>query len=306
MGTAPTTPTTPSTLQDHYPSRVAHEPRFIERVDPVVWGGPEDGPLSAEQLEQFRRDGCLIVEGVFTPEEITEFNTRLDELSRDPEARAREGTITEPESDEVRSVFDVHRGDPVFRQVAADRRIADIPRQILASEVYIHQSRINFKPGFAGKEFWWHSDFETWHTEDGMPRMRALSASITLTDNYEVNGPLMVVAGSQNTFVSTVGETPDDNYKSSLKRQKVGVPDEESLARLISDGEILTMTGKAGSVVFFDCNVMHASAGNITPFPRSNVFLVYNSVENALEEPFAASKPRPGFLANREVTPIGR
>ena len=292
------------TIRDAYPTRVASEPRFVKRIDPVVWGGPEDGPLSAEQLEQFERNGCLIVEGVFSQDEVVQFNTRLDELSRDPQVRADESTITEPESNEVRSVFDVHKGDPVFKPTAEDPRVADIARQILGSQVYIHQSRINFKPGFAGKEFWWHSDFETWHAEDGMPRMRAVSASITLTDNYEVNGPLMIVAGSQHTFVATVGETPDDHYKSSLKRQQIGVPDEEGLERLINRGEILTMTGKAGSVVFFDCNVMHASAGNITPFPRSNVFLVYNSVENTLEEPFAAGNPRPEFLASRDFTPV--
>jgi ectoine hydroxylase len=293
------------TMHDHYRTRVGSQPEFIERVDPVVWGGPEDGPLSAEQLQQFERNGCLIVEGVFGRDEVDGFNTRLDEMSRDPDVRDDESTITEPESNEVRSVFDVHKNDPLFKATAEDPRVADIARQILGSQVYLHQSRINFKPGFAGKEFWWHSDFETWHAEDGMPRMRAVSASITLTDNYEVNGPLMIVAGSQRTFVTTVGETPEDHYKSSLKRQRIGVPDEESLARLISDGEILTMTGRAGSVVFFDCNVMHASSGNITPFPRSNVFLVYNSVENTLAEPFGASKPRPGFLASRDFTPVG-
>ncbi len=293
-----------TTQQDLYPTRVGTRPEFIKRVDPVVWGGVEDGPLSAEQLQQFERNGCLIVEGVFSPDEVDACNTRLDEMSRDPRVRDDEGTITEPESNEVRSVFDVHKADPVFKPTAEDPRVADIARQILGSQVYIHQSRINFKPGFAGKEFWWHSDFETWHAEDGMPRMRAVSASITLTDNYEVNGPLMIVGGSQNTFVSTVGETPEDHYKSSLKRQQIGVPDEESLERLINRGEIHTMTGKAGSVVFFDCNVMHASAGNITPFPRSNIFLVYNSVENTLEEPYAAGKPRPEFLASRDFTPL--
>src|SRR3546814_10756649 len=44
-------------------------------------------------------------------------------------------------------------------------------------------SRLNYKPGFKGKEFYWHSDFETWHVEDGMPQMRALSMSILLAEN---------------------------------------------------------------------------------------------------------------------------
>jgi ectoine hydroxylase len=45
---------------------------------------------------------------------------------------------------------------------------------------------------------------------------------------------------------------------------------------------------------------MHGSNGNITPYPRSNVFFVYNSVENTLGEPFAAEHERPWFLGSRE------
>ena len=62
--------------------------------------------------------------------------------------------------------------------------------------------------------------------------------------------------------------------------------------------------GRAGSLVLFECNVMHGSNGNITPDPRSNVFFVYNSVENVPEAPFAAGRPRPDFIATRDVRPI--
>ena len=56
--------------------------------------------------------------------------------------------------------------------------------------------------------------------------------------------------------------------------------------------------------MFFDCNVMHGSNGNITPQPRRNVFFVYNSVDNALEEPFAAPQPRPEHIASRDFRPL--
>lgn len=59
------------------------------------------------------------------------------------------------------------------------------------------------------------------------------------------------------------------------------------------------MIAKAGSVVFFDCNTMHGSAGNISPWARSNVFMVYNSVENVLGEPKYGLKPRPEHIATR-------
>ncbi|GHK05429.1 hypothetical protein SY2F82_72260 [Streptomyces sp. Y2F8-2] len=43
---------------------------------------------------------------------------------------------------------------------------------------------------------------------------------------------------------------------------------------------------------------------NITPFPRSNVFIVFNSVENAAVEPFAAPVRRPEFIGARDFTPV--
>jgi ectoine hydroxylase len=300
--------TTADTLRtDPYPTRVGDEPTLLRRTDPVAWGTADDGPLQTHEVDAFDRDGFLLLEDVFTADEVGGFRARLDELAADPAVRADERTVTELGSEEVRSIFEVHRTDEVFAALAADRRVADVARQLLGSDVYVHQSRINVKPGFVGEGFWWHSDFETWHAEDGMPRMRCLSASVTLTDNHPYNGPLMVIPGSQRTFVATVGETPDDHYKASLKRQEIGVPDHDSLRTLVDrHGGIQQLTGRAGSVVFFDANLMHASGGNLSPFPRSNVFLVFNSVENAVEEPFAAGSPRPSFVAAREVIPLGR
>ncbi|OZT78908.1 ectoine hydroxylase, partial [Marinococcus halophilus] len=140
--------------------------------------------------------------------------------------------------------------------------------------------------------------------EDGMPDMRALSCSIILTDNYEFNGPLMLIPGSQKWYVSCPGTTPEDNFKQSLKKQETGVPDNESMEWLTEQagGQIDRATGPAGSVLFFDCNTMHGSAGNISPYPRSNVFFVFNSVENKLVDPFSGQEPRPEFLANRQDT----
>jgi ectoine hydroxylase len=96
-----------------------------------------------------------------------------------------------------------------------------------------------------------------------------------------------------------VGETPEDHYRLSLKRQEYGIPDENSLAALVHENGIVAPTGRPGTVVIFDCNIMHGSNGNITPFPRANAFLVYNAVSNALGTPFGVAKPRPEFIAAR-------
>ena len=134
--------------------------------------------------------------------------------------------------------------------------------------------------------------------------MRAISCSINLTENYEFNGPLMVIPGSHKTYISCGGQTPDDHHKQSLKRQEIGTPDHKSLERMTRENTIFSAKGPPSSALFFDCNLMHGSSGNITPFPRSNVFFVYNSVHNKLVEPFSAKKPRPEYIASRETHPI--
>jgi ectoine hydroxylase len=283
---------------DPYASRIGGEAEFAERLDPVIWGSQE-GPLSPAELARFENDGFLVKQSLFDANEVAEMMDELERLPRCYTTRPQDEVVSEPESGVIRSIFRVHQSSPIFERIALDPRLRGTATQILGSEVYIHQSRINFKPAFDGRAFPWHSDFETWHVEDGMPRMRALSASVLLTENTPVNGPLMLIRGSHKAYVRCPGRTPDEHYKESLKYQSYGVPDPRSLTQLAEAGGLVQALGPPGSVVFFDCNTMHGSAGNISPYPRHNVFVVFNSVENRLMAPFCDQPPRPEFLAER-------
>ncbi|MEU1850882.1 ectoine hydroxylase [Streptomyces sp. NPDC019990] len=290
--TAPTT-----AVQDLYPTRGPAEV-VTPRRDPVVWGPYSPG------LESYERDGYLTDAHLLTAGETETYRTELDRLLHDPELHADERRIVEPRTREVRSVFEVHKISEVFAALVRDERVAGTARRILGSEVYVHQSRINVKPGFGASGFYWHSDFETWHAEDGLPRMRTVSVSIALTENLATNGSLMIMPGSHRTFVGCAGRTPKDNYKQSLQMQDAGTPSDGALTRLASEHGIALFTGRAGSATWFDCNCMHGSGDNITPYPRSNVFVVFNSVENPAVEPFAAPVRRPEFIGARDFTPV--
>lgn len=292
--------TAPATTADRYPSRHAPEPAISSRLDPVVYGGTDDGPLTDSQLSFFEDNGYLSLEHLLSQTEIGSYMMELQRLRADEQAKAAPEAVIEPESRELRSIFAVHNSSDVLRELCHHPRLVAIARQLLGGGVYIHQSRINYKSGFRGKEFFWHSDFETWHVEDGVPAMRMVSCSISLTPNTEHNGPLMLMPGSHHRFVSCVGDTPENHYKASLKRQEVGVPDDASLTQLAHEFGITSPKGLAGSVTFFDCNTMHGSNSNITPMPRSNVFVVYNSVDNTPADPFCGLAPRPNFIAERE------
>ncbi|MFF3260495.1 ectoine hydroxylase [Streptomyces sp. NPDC002932] len=289
---------------DLYPSRGAAE-MTTPRQDPVIWSAPgAPGPVAAKDLQGFERDGFLTVPQLIEPDEVSVYHAELERLIADPAVRADERSIIEPKSRDVRSVFEVHRLSEVFAKLVSDERVVGRARQILGSDVYVHQSRINVKPGFGASGFYWHSDFETWHAEDGLPNMRAVSVSIALTENYDTNGGLMIMPGSHKSFLGCAGETPKDNYKKSLQMQDAGTPSDEALTKMADRHGIRLFTGQAGSATWFDCNAMHGSGDNITPYPRSNVFIVFNSVENEAQEPFAAPIRRPEFIGARDFTPV--
>lgn len=115
-----------------------------------------------------------------------------------------------------------------------------------------------------------------------------MSCSISLTDNHPYNGSLMIMPGSQKTFVSCVGRTPDH----------------DSVSAMADRHGIAMMTGKAGSATFFDSNCMHGSGDNITPYSRSNIFLVFNSVANPCTAPYYAPTRRPEYIGARDFRPI--
>ncbi len=287
---------------DPYWSREKDDWEAIEREDPVVWN-EEPGPLTAREIAAFDRDGYYFADQLFSPAETVELLKEAQRLADKADPTAPE-TIIELEHRAVRSLFRVHRSNNIFRDVCKDPRIVDVVRHILGDEVYIHQSRINVKPAFYGKEFFWHSDFETWHIEDGMPRMRAVSVSLNLTENNEFNGPLMVIPGSHRLYIRCVGATPDRHFEQSLRKQEYGVPSPEAMQMLVHRGGIVAPKGPPGSALFFECNTMHGSVGNLSPYSRTNLFVVYNSVQNAVVDPFGDRAPRPDFLAERDIVPV--
>jgi ectoine hydroxylase len=293
-------PATQAANQDDYPTRLPQE-QWLERKDPTVWGrwSPE-APLTRAETNAFDKNGFIVLNGVFSPAEIAALQHESAGMRSGETKLAPENVITEPGSDEVRTVFRLDEQNALFDRLARDKRIAGRVSFLLGDDVYLHQSRLNYKPGFTGKEFYWHSDFETWHAEDGMPRMRAISASVLLTDNDALNGPLMLMPGSHRTFVACAGETPEDNHKTSLKRQEIGVPSQDSLTKMAQQFGVDYAAGRAGTVILFDCNTLHGSNGNITPFPRSNAFFVYNAWSNRVGAPYAAKAPRPAFLSSRD------
>jgi ectoine hydroxylase len=291
-------------VEDLYPSRIGGTEKIIQRKDPIVYGDKQSDvapPLDASQLYSYNENGYLVLSD-YMSEMVSPLQ---DEVNRLKKTMANnDELITEPDSRDIRSIFMPNAYSKLVDRFSRHPKVLNIARQLLDSDVYITQARVNVKPAFNGRSFAWHSDFETWHVEDGMPRMRAVTAWIMLTENNEFNGPLYVIPGSHKNYISCAGDTNKMNYTQSLKRQQAGIARPETMQRILQNLEIQSIHGSPGSMVFHDCNLLHASPDNISGMPRTVLMLVFNSCDNKLEKPFSYKSPRPIYLRNPDATAL--
>lgn len=230
-------------ILDRYNTRVTSQSVAVHRTDPVVWN-----PQMRTKYVDFEIEGFTHLDSVLDDHHVRGCLSEVRRWGEEPELHGDARIVREKGSSAVRSIFDIANLSSVVSDAIAESGAAEIAREILGSDVYIHESRLNYKPGFRGGAFYWHADFETWHAEDGMPAPRAVSASIALTDNHHFNGPLMVMAGSHRTFLQCGGSTLERYFEESLVEEipRVGVPSEKMIARIYDRRGIDVVTGAAG------------------------------------------------------------
>ncbi|WP_103071993.1 phytanoyl-CoA dioxygenase family protein [Aquimarina sediminis] len=253
-----------------------------------------------QQIDQYHDQGFLLIEDIFTKEEIHLMNKELPSILEDDSPRK-----VKESNGEIRSYYGAHQVNDIYKRLSSKKKLIDPVMQILESKVYIHQTKINFKKALRGEWWEWHQDYPYWKIEDGMTSPRVISVMIYLDDVTEFNGPLMVIPGSHKSGIASF----DDKQKFTSNVEKATwtganlkyTIDRSILKKGFEEDNVISVPGKAGSALFFHGNIFHASNCNISPFDRKTYIVTYNSVNNVLDR---VEKERPEYLSERDVTPI--
>ncbi len=267
--------------------------------------------LTQEEVKLYEDQGYVFLPNIFSNTEVEIMKEQLPKVFSEASPRR----IVEKEGEVVRSVYGLHHTNEVFNRLSRHPRLVDCAMQLLGSEVYIYQFKVNAKSAFAGDVWEWHQDYIFWQKEDSMPTARVMNAAVLLDDMTEFNGPIFLIPRSHDQGVIDLtprqsagnganGQNPYSGMPAWISNLTTGLKyslSREVIARLVRANGIVAPKGPAGSVLFFDANLVHASPGNLSPFDRAVAFLTYNSVENV---PPPVEKPRPDFLVDRQTTPI--
>jgi ectoine hydroxylase len=267
--------------------------------------------LTDRQIQAFRSNGFLLLENLFNEEETGLMNEELAVVSKmDSEKKILE------KNGGMRSFFAAHEEGDILNKATKVKKLVHPVKQLLASDVYLHQTKINSKHALTGDWWEWHQDFPYWHFEDGMPQPRVLTVMIFLDEANEFNGPMLLVPGSNraglvdpeaNDIDAEVNNEWFNNYQASKTYMSNVTSNlkytlkKETLASWITRNKIYPAKGPVGTVLLFDGLVFHSSSNNLSPWNRNAYLITYNSTDNTLQD---VESPRPNFLANRDFTPI--
>jgi ectoine hydroxylase len=238
--------------------------------------------LNDDLIARYACDGYLFFTCLMSAAELVPLRVGLARLA----ARRGPETVLEPHRPgAVKMVFGVDEHEEAYRRLRAHPCLLAPAERLLGARAYVYQSRVNFNSGFAGGGWGWHQDFNQWYRQDGLRRPDAVLAGVFLDDVTACNAPLMVIPGSHRGGHIYV---PD--------RMEI---DEELVAERASAGGIQPLIGPAGSVALLHPLTVHGSSPNITPWPRTICYFIYNSVENT-----DMTHPRGGSRCRTDFTPV--
>ncbi|MBT3628616.1 MAG: proline hydroxylase [Rhodospirillaceae bacterium] len=245
--------------------------------------------LNDIQLAQFERDGWLLLENLFSAEEIAAL---MDDVPRIFALR-RDEVVREKDGETPRTAFAAQNYSEPFRRLGLHPRLIEPVRQILDGPVYLHQFKINAKAAFDGDVWQWHQDYGTWQRDDGMPDSRALNIALFLEDVTTFNGPLMFIPASHKDGVHGAG------HDKATTSYPLWTLDQKTVSALAEEKGMVAPLGQAGSVLMFHGNLVHGSPGNMSPFSRTIVYISACHVDNHIRK-----FQRPEWIAHRDFTPI--
>ena len=238
--------------------------------------------LDVAQVEQYRRDGYVLVPDVLTAAELAQLRVeadRLKELILNASVALGENSprlLISRRGDalSLRKIQPLSDISPPIGDVLSDERVVGPLRSILGCEPVAMEEKLNYKqllPGDLpiaaareGDSFDLHCDW-SYFDHNGYPR-ESLSVAVAIDDATPENGCMRVLPGSHT------------------RDWPIQAPHNPLLPEgLVPDAALLDVAQPAGSALIFHSGLVHGSGDNRTALPRRLLIFSYHPAWHVTE-----------------------
>lgn len=222
--------------------------------------------LTQSQVDQYDRDGYVVVEDVIDADTLSELRLVTDDLVA--EARGiTEHTSTldldpshTPDKPLVRRIKHPYFAHPFYQSIAAYPPMMAILSSLIGTDIRLRTGgKVNLKLAGDGAAIEWHQDWAFYpHTNQDV-----LAVGMLLDDMDADNGPLLVVPGSHTGPI----------YDHHSQEVFCGAIDVKREGLDLSDA--CELHGSAGAITVHHARLVHGSAMNRSSRARRILFYVY-------------------------------
>ena len=241
--------------------------------------------FSEKEIASYRRDGFVVVRGLYDVREIRELARWIDALlAKGPESGKEMFYLEDSLLEKGRRVLSrIERFadfNAEMRGFIKDERMKGRVRELLEDEPELFKEKVNFKlPGGGG--FAPHQDIQPgW--DDYAPFF--ISVLVTVDKSTVENGCLELASGHH-------------------KRGLIGKKWEPLQGDQLKGVEFKPYPMEPGDTAFFDCFVPHQSQANLTRIQRRNLYLTYNRAGDGRHRERYFSDKRKSYPPDNEREP---
>ncbi|MCC6579150.1 MAG: phytanoyl-CoA dioxygenase family protein [Phycisphaeraceae bacterium] len=221
--------------------------------------------LTDSQIQQFNRDGYVIVRGLFAGEYVEQLGriARADrEMDAAPGRKDAQGGVS-------RLRLRNELPHDIYSAFVRSQSIVGNVETLLGGEVYHFHHKMMLKEPRVGGAWEWHQDYGYWYKFNYCLWPDLASVMIAVDRANKDNGCLQVLAGSHHCGRIEHGETGEQTG-ANLERV-------EALKQRLP---LVHVELEPGDTLFFHSNLLHSSAQNRSDNPRWTLICCYNTVRN--------------------------
>ncbi len=225
--------------------------------------------LTDAQVQEFNRDGYVIVKTFFSKSEIDKlYKIAID----DNVVKTNAVNVTDQSGKKSKLTLWFTPGDDVYSCVLRSERMVNSVAKLLDSNspvCHFHTKLMQKEPKVGGA--WeWHQDYGYWYKNQFLFPDQLVSVMIALTEANKPNGCLQVIKGSHKM----------GRVNHGFSGEQVGA-DMVMVNHALEKMEHIYVELEAGDALFFHSNILHRSEGNLSNKPRWSLISCYNSLSNA-------------------------
>jgi ectoine hydroxylase-related dioxygenase (phytanoyl-CoA dioxygenase family) len=213
--------------------------------------------LSKQQIEQFHRDGYLLVRAMYSAEEMKDISQWTDDVAGSPEVPGSYMMYFEPSKQDgsriisrIEDFVSFHDG---FAELITRRRMHQAVSELFGETAVLFKDKINFKlPG--GDGFKEHQDVQAgWDDYAGLH----ITAMIAIDETNEANGSVEMIPGMHKQGL--------------LGKMWAPLTDNDT-----ANAAYVPVHCQPGDAVFFDSYAPHRSMPNRTDQARRVLYITFN------------------------------